>query len=822
MSTAVDDPVISAIVLRNLKLAESLGALPSSRPTFQVYVERAKRLVLDPWQKDLCNRLERAFWIAQAAKFEFRDIGTGMVYAPNGFGIVAEDFYTRQNKGSHAAIHGPPQHGKSVIISMSYPAWILGYDPTHRFRLATYNENHSEKFSLVIRYLMRSPEHQAMFPDPVGWIHPLSKKRSEWSTNARVAMNDGQSSFSALGLRTGFVGTGFDTLLMDDPYKGIEEALSEVIRDSSWRFYSDTAHPRWEEHANEFIMFHRYHQDDMGGRAIATGYFELWRYAAVDDGPYVDSTTGLTYPCLPLYRAKGERLSPRKSEALYLDLMKNDQMWQSQFQGRPTSLAGGFFNVALLKTTCDSQELRSRIVYWVRAWDNAATEGGGAFSAGVLMGIDSSGAVYVFHVAREQLNTAQRKLLQGSTAENDGVMVPVHGPEDPGSAGRDVAFEFREDLGQFGYNAMTTKVSGSKESRAYNYSKAVNSSTVYLVQCCEAWETCSHATKWDHAIYKDELQHFPVSTYKDQVDASADAYNYLRGVFYRGLVVRNFSSANLLRWDRFSSKFGDKIAGHWEVSGAIRLAKDSSTPSGWVLMARASEDAGIGEVAFVVAASRMYVDNPVPLISGLRAAMLKHCVKGTDAARVVWIRSDGPDVVVLTSVKHGLNLSRFENEATAGLPELNYYFEPLTTPSPFDSQVNASRLQLLVDPLQMEKASDDGGLLPVRQEVVSWAYNEKHEPQPFGGITLDCMRMILYNFALTATALTADQKREAKLREEHRQENVLKKLNTPEFVDAYWAREAELRKMEVQEQLQKRNGGDGFVGRRPLSRGRMR
>src|SRR5258708_8361760 len=45
-------------------------------------------------------------------------------------------------------------------------------------------------------------------------------------------------------------------------------------------------------------------------------------------------------------------------------------------------------------------------------------------------------------------------------------------------------------------------------------------------------------------------------------------------------------------------------------------------------------------------------------------------------------------------------------------------------------------------------------LFPYTTLFRSWSYNADGVVQPYGGITLDCLRMILYKFALSATALT--------------------------------------------------------------------
>lgn len=730
-----------------------LSVVPSAciRISLAEYVERVKHITLDAWQIDLCARLEDAF------------------RAP----------------GKRIAIAAFPQAGKSVIISQCQPAWILGQDPTHRFRLATYNLLHSARFSRVVLNILRSPEHRAIFPDKAGQV-PERTKYQEWSTFARMEVNDGQASFAGLGLASGFVGTGADSLIVDDPYRSAEEAYSQAIRDRTWRFWEDTARPRMTEHANVFIMFHRYHQDDMGGRAIASGEFGLWRYAAEADGDYVDDETGLTFPD-PLNRKEGEFLSPRFSPEYYAKQKQNVTVWNSQFQGRPTSKAGDFFNVNAL-IEIDRAEMPP-LVHEVRAWDNAATEGGGAYSAGLRLGIDAAGVVYLTDARREQVGTSERIALQQLTAARDGKLVAIHAPQDPGSAGKDVAFQFEQMLS--GYNVKTSPVSGSKEMRAYPFSLAVNSGNVRLVR-----------GDWDIKAFKAELKNFPVGTYKDQVDAGSDGYNHLYKLFHRGLVVKSYApQVNLVGWSRFVERFGAQIPAHWEVSAALRVEADASKPSGWAIVARAAENANLGECVFVVASSRGYVENAESLLVGLKSALNRYCVGGVEQAGVLWLSRTSVDVVQVANEKHALMLQSFNDDASAGIPETNWYFQ--STPNaahPFTRGMNASHCYLLVDDRQIDVPVDDGGLLSTRQELVGWMYNEHGEPQSHGGVTLDCIRMTLHNFALSATRMTEEERRVEQLPEELKPAAVRARVGQSDFVELYTAQQYELAQIKIREE----------------------
>jgi hypothetical protein len=106
---------------------------------------------------------------------------------------------------------------------------------------------------------------------------------------------------------------------------------------------------------------------------------------------------------------------------------------------------------------------------------------------------------------------------------------------------------------------------------------------------------------------------------------------------------------------------------------------------------------------------------------------------------------------------------------------------------------------VLVDDRQIAKPETEAGQLSFRQDIISWSYNESGEPQPFAGVTTDCARMNLFNFALSAAAMTKAERRESLLPEHLKSENLKKKLGTAEFVEDYWARDHALSQQKQQE-----------------------
>jgi predicted phage terminase large subunit-like protein len=152
-----------------------------------------------------------------------------------------------------------------------------------------------------------------------------------------------------------------------------------------------------------------------------------------------------------------------------------------------------------------------------RAWDLAATEGGGDHTAGVLLGVQvASGAVYVLDVRRGQWGSDRVMTEIERTAEADGCPYScrLRLPQDPAQAGKAQASHFRGRFAQ--YRPIIQPITGDKATRATGLAEEVNKGNVYVVR-----------GDWNFAL-TEELRRFREDgsqTEDDQVDAAADAYN---------------------------------------------------------------------------------------------------------------------------------------------------------------------------------------------------------------------------------------------------------------------------------------------------------
>ena len=99
------------------------------------------------------------------------------------------------------------------------------------------------------------------------------------------------------------------------------------------------------------------------------------------------------------------------------------------------------------------------------------------------------------------------------TAQLDGVGVVVGVEQEPGSGGKESAENTAKNLA--GFRVIIDRPTGDKVIRADPFSTQVNSGSVRMVKA-----------EWNRE-YLEELQHFPFSKHKDQVDSSSGAFTIL-------------------------------------------------------------------------------------------------------------------------------------------------------------------------------------------------------------------------------------------------------------------------------------------------------
>lgn len=170
------------------------------------------------------------------------------------------------------------------------------------------------------------------------------------------------------------------------------------------------------------------------------------------------------------------------------------------------------------------QSIPADVERWVRAWDLAATsedEGGEpAYTAGVLMGKRKNGRYVVANVINRRLGASDVRNLIRHTASYDAAQlgrVRTRIPQDPGQAGKEQANSYIKMMS--GFDIVAKQESGSKEARAEPVAAQWQVGNFDIV-----------AGDWNEDYFS-QLESFPMSKFKDMVDATSSAFSELENIF---------------------------------------------------------------------------------------------------------------------------------------------------------------------------------------------------------------------------------------------------------------------------------------------------
>ena len=151
----------------------------------------------------------------------------------------------------------PPQHGKSELVSKYFPVWYLGHRPNDQFVMATYSADYASEWGGKAKELFKdlAPSYFGLKPSKKG-------------TDNKWGINNFTGGMRAVGARGMLTGKKANILLIDDPVKNDEEALSPTYRNKTWNWYIATAYPRLAPGGAVIIVMTRWHDDDLVGRIL--------------------------------------------------------------------------------------------------------------------------------------------------------------------------------------------------------------------------------------------------------------------------------------------------------------------------------------------------------------------------------------------------------------------------------------------------------------------------------------------------------------------------------------------------------------------------
>lgn len=256
----------------------------------------------------------------------------------------------------------PPRSMKSICISVAWPAWILGNQPTARIIVASYSKFLSEKHSLDTRCVMQSDWYRTLFPGV-----ELAKDQ-----NTKYKFLTVQRGFR-IGTSIGgtLTGEGGDFIIVDDPLSS-HQALSKAFRNRVIYWFDQTLITRLNDRKRGIIVLvmHRLHQEDLTGYLLSKPK-NLWHQICL---PLISEADQVVNSALKrekkIYSRKtGQLLYPLNREEIgMIKIELGSYAFASQYQQNPLPFSSGMIKQEWLKRYQGVPDNLSNIT---QSWDTA-------------------------------------------------------------------------------------------------------------------------------------------------------------------------------------------------------------------------------------------------------------------------------------------------------------------------------------------------------------------------------------------------------------------------------------------------------------------
>ncbi len=397
-------------------------------------------------------------------------------------------------------INLPPRSLKSFIVSVAWPAYLLGLDPTFRVICVSYSDDLARDHARLFRALVGTKLYKRLFPRTR--ISPSKNTESMVATTAngfRLATSIGGT----------LTGKGGHLIIIDDPIKA-EGANSESDRQRNIDWYSSTLVSRLDDPVTGKIIVvqQRVHAFDLSGYLLEQGgWTHLSLPAEARRDIQVPIGDGQTHLFKEGDLLDGARLPGRVLEARSKDL--GSAQYSAQYLQEPVPPDGTVIKRSWLSTyDARSTQSFSKVI---QSWDVAAKPGpANDWSVCLTLGIARDG-YYVVDVARMKVEFPGLAKAASELAQRYKPSLILIEDSSNGTA-------LYQDLNARSRLPVSLiKARLDKESRVNSVSGLFEAGKVRLLSTA-AW----------HADLKRELLEFPGGRHDDQVDALSQALAWAR------------------------------------------------------------------------------------------------------------------------------------------------------------------------------------------------------------------------------------------------------------------------------------------------------
>ncbi len=262
----------------------------------------------------------------------------------------------------------PPRSMKSICVSVAWPAWILGNQPTARIIVASYSRLLSEKHSLDTRCIMQSDWYRELFPKVELCKDQNTKYKFQTvQRGCRIATSVGGT----------LTGEGGDFIIVDDPLSPAQ-ALSETFRKRAANWFDQALVTRLNDRKKGVIVLvmHRLHLEDLTGHLLCKPR-NIWHHVCL---PIIAEDKEIIYSVNNHIPEHEQEIYSRKEGQLLYSLTEGKEEiemikaelgsygFAAQYQQNPLPLSSAIIKREWLKRY---KNFPDSLLHVTQSWDTA-------------------------------------------------------------------------------------------------------------------------------------------------------------------------------------------------------------------------------------------------------------------------------------------------------------------------------------------------------------------------------------------------------------------------------------------------------------------
>jgi predicted phage terminase large subunit-like protein len=301
-----------------------------------------------------------------------------------------------EGKDTRVIVNLPPRHLKSILISIVWPAWLLGHNPKLRIAVVSHSQALARDLGLKTLRLVESDFYRDVFPD----TH-LRDDRGQ-AVDFETSHSGGRY---AASFETGITGRGFDLIIVDDPISA-HAVRSSAERDRVNETFDTMVASRLDDPLRGAIIIvgQRLHENDLSGYLLDKGGWKHVSLPLVAEEPTTLQVGGRLWVHNPgdvLLPAlwPPEVVAQKRAEV-------REAIFSAQYQQNPSAAIGELIKPENVRRF---DELPPSANRFILSWDTAVKTGPKTSYTVCLVFATDGRRHYVVDVLRERLDPVQAR-----------------------------------------------------------------------------------------------------------------------------------------------------------------------------------------------------------------------------------------------------------------------------------------------------------------------------------------------------------------------------------------------------------------------------